>query len=94
MSSEGNEEQILDDIERQLRTEYPELIDSFLAFTTSRHQSSRGIAGTSQPRVQATTTQTKGRTHRLARAGAAELVLLAISFTAFAVFVAALVCVA
>jgi Protein of unknown function (DUF3040) len=92
MNSQGDEQQVLDGIESQLRTEDPRLIACFLAFN-SVTPPIKPLTGwyRSTPRTGHRHTDRPARTDRRAKAGTAELALLAIAFIMFAVLVAALV---
>jgi hypothetical protein len=92
MNSQGDEQQVLDSIESQLRTEDPRLIACFLAFNcvTPPIKPLNGWYR-SAPHAGHRRTDRPARTDRRAKAGTAELVLLAIAFMMFAVLIAALV---
>lgn len=80
MNSRGDDQLVLDAIENQLRTEDPRLIAFFLAFN-----------GASPPIKPLNARSRPERRDRPAKAGMAELVLLAIAFTLLAAVIATLV---
>lgn len=92
MTSQGNEQEVLDGIENQLRTEDPRLIACFLAFNCDWPPTKR-LNGWywSTPRTGHRHIDQPARTHRSAKAGTTDLVFLAIAFTMLAVLVATLV---
>lgn len=80
MSLQGNEQQVLNGIESQLRTENPWLMACFLVYNR--------VA----PRIKPPNLRYRSaRKDRLAKAGKAELIVLAVAFAMLIVLVAALV---
>lgn len=92
MTSKGDEQEVLDGIENQLRTDDPWLIACFLAFDCTPSPT-KPLDGWSRstPHTGHRHIDRPARTNRPAKVGATELALLAIAFTMLAVLVVTLV---